>query len=287
MFKNIKPHPVARVQFIRLMKKKEFWFALTISIAIFSVAFIELCVHFLGFDRGAIPSAATAWIANMDSLLIFSIHLYFFLFIFILSSMAFGDAALLDFKSRHVEHFLSRCSARTYIISTTVVAFAGGFLVVAIPLILFQVLSFIVFPASNNAWSFSGHLLSNLQDYTWIRSNASKALFFDLMYEMPYAYNLIFILYDSIWGGLSAVASIVLSLYIRKNRLLVIGAPTFVYLLIFFLFGETLPLQYYLYPNTLFTPLSMAFFILAPIVVGFSAFAAILAKSSKRGDLLL
>lgn len=278
---------VVRVQFSRLLAKKEFWFALTISVVIFSVAFVELCAHFLGSDRGAIPSAATAWVANMDNLLIFSIHLYFFLIIFILSSMAFGDAALLDFRSRQVEHFLSRCSARTYIVSTALVAFAAGFLVVAIPLSLFQVLSFVVFPAFSDPWSFSGNLLSTLQDYTWIRLNARGALFFDLMYEMPYVYNLIFILYDSIWGGLSAVVSVALSCCIRKSRLFVVGAPTFLYLLVFFLFGGMLPLQYYLYPNTLYVPLSMPFFVIAPIAVGLSAFAVILAKSSKRGDLLL
>lgn len=279
--------PVVKVQFSRLLGKKELWFALTLSIAVFSIAFIELCVHFLGSDRGAIPSAAIAWIANMDNLLIFSIHLYFFLIIFILSSMPFGDAALLDFKSRHVEHFLSRCSARTYIISTAFVAFTAGFLIIAIPLALFQALSLIVFPASSNTWSFSGHLLSTLQDYTWIRSNAGGALFSDLMYEVPYIYNCIFILYDSIWGGLSALASIALSCITKRSRLLVIGAPTFIYLLVFFLSGEMPALQYYLYPNTIYTPLSMGFFLLAPLVVGLSSLAVILATTSKRGDFLL
>lgn len=279
--------PIVRVQIRRLWAKKEFWIAFASSMVFVSIGFVELCLHFMGADRSAVPTAAAAWVANMDSLLIYSMHLYFFLFIFILSSMAFGDALYLDATSGHVQHMLSRCSVRTYVMATALVAFAAGFLVVALPLALSQALSFLVFPVSGEAWQFSGNLLSPLQDYTWIRSHAAQALFPDLLYEAPYAYNLVFIVYDSLWGGLAAVVSIAVSCCVRKSRLVVVGAPTFVFLLTFFLFTGAFPLQYYLYPNTVYVPLSPLLFLIAPLIVGGASVAVLLVRSSRRGDLFL
>ena len=121
-------------------------------------------------------------------------------------------------------------------------------MVILAPLLVSQLLSFLLFPATGGkiegyvswgAWMFSPTL--------------SEAYVFPyLLLNHPYLHNLVFIFYASLFGGMNAVASYLLSLLGVHKKLLVLGLPAVFWLcydLLLTFINPSLIFEIYLYPN--------------------------------------
>jgi hypothetical protein len=268
----------------RLLSRKETRIALTAVLIITTAGFIETCLHFVGFEVRALPSAAYGWAWNMDALQIQSMRVFAYFLIFIVAASVFADNLLLDSKSGVVACIASRCSAPSYVVTNALLSFLGGFFIVLLPLVLSQLLALLVFPLEG---TFAGHYNTPV----FVYEGDSDLLFPDLYYNHPYSNNLVFALYASLWAGLMALLSCALSLVIKKHRLIILGIPTVIVLLSSFVvpavFDRALVHFYYLYPNAALGGLSPLYFALAPHVILALSVALIVWALRIKKDVLL
>lgn len=251
------------------------------------VAFVESCLRFYGADEGEVPSAAYAWVGNMDSMQIQSMRILFFYLVFLISALAFSDSLFIDLKTGASNLIATRCPARAYLASTAVLSFVGGFAVTFIPLCISQLLALTAFPVEASPNAFSSVLNNPAYDNYWAGEAARNALFPSLYFNHPYASNLLFILSASTWAGIASVGSFATSLFVRSRRLVVLGAPTLAYLLWLFAAPACYALPYYLYP-TIFVPgLSTTLFFTAPPSVLIALVFVILFAVHRERDVLL
>lgn len=256
-----------RLQARRLVGRKEPWICLACMTALVCVSFVEGCLHFQGFDRAALPSAARGWIGYFEPLQIRSFGVGIYLLFFLISSSVFADCHYVARKSGISSHLIARCGQGPYIASCAVCTGIGGMLVLLIPLLLSQLLAFTLFPIESGPYAFSswfGTPASNLAD---ARTQVANALIPEMMVDHPYLYNMMFIVYASLWGGIMALVSFSASFIIRRNRLAVLGFSTLFYLISLFLLPRQLSLSFYLYPCVLVSGLSVLFFVIAPLFV--------------------
>ncbi len=280
-------HPLFKMQCKRLLSRTEVKFAFTTMLAIVLFSFAESCMLFYGSESNELPSAAYGWIGNMDNMQIQIMHVFYFYLIFLVAAMAFGDSFFIDIKCGVSNAIAIRSTLRIYFTSTGLLAFIGGFLVVLIPLIVSQLLAFLVFPAIAAPNSFAGTINSPAFDSYSMMKNTENSLFPALYVNFPYVNNLVFIFYASLWAGIMALMSFVVSLFTRKSRLVVLGAPTLVFLLAFFVLPSNLALPNYLYPSTLIPQLSPVFFFAAPLVMLAMLVTLIIFAAMDKKDILL
>lgn len=277
---------MANVHIRRLLARSESKYALTAMLAIVLVAFAESCMRFYGADAGEIPSAAYAWIGNMDNMQIQASRVLYFYLIFLLASLVFSDSFYVDAKNGTSVIAATRCTMKTYFASMGAVAFFGGFFVVLVPLLASQCLAFLAFPVWAEPNAFSGVLNSPAQDSHWALLASENVLFPELYFNHPYLNNLVYIAYVSLWAGIASLASFAISLYYRRQRLVVLGAPTLIYLVSLFVMPRNFALSYYLYPGIFLGGMSKLFFFIAPIAVLAVLVVAIAAAMRKRDVLL-
>ena len=207
-----------------MLASKTWRYAVVVGLVAMSVCFVQTCLVFWGHDVGEVPAADVAWVGDYESMQtpLFCFYLYFLMPF--LAAAVFGDSLFLDVRRRYAGCVAVRASLRSYLFSGALAAFVGGFLVVFIPLLVSQLLAFVAFPATSGQDAYQ--LLLNTSaaevDSTgWY----DKTLFLGLFLNARYLLNLIFIVYDALWGGLLALAAFALSLYVRTSRLLVVGLP--------------------------------------------------------------
>lgn len=278
---------ILKLQFTRMLGRPEFYMSLSLVMVLVAISFVESCLHFWGSDAAGLPSAAYAWVGNLDNMQIMALSVFVFYFIFLAGSVAFGDGFYLDAKRGTATLVATRCPAVAYALSTMVVAFAGGVLVVVIPLAISQLLAFLVFPATVGPYACDGALGFAAFEDSALVANASNALFPGLYVSHPYLSNGVFIGYASLWAGLAGAASVVTSLFLRKSRLLVIGLPTLIYLISMVLLPPALTVANYLYPCTQQSDLSWVFFFGCPLLAIAVMASCTLFALRRKGDLLL
>jgi hypothetical protein len=273
-----------KMQGKRLLSRVETRFAVTAVLIITVVAFVETCLHFIGSDVGALPSAAYGWAWNMDALQIQSMRVFAYFLIFIIAASVFADNLLLDSKSGIVACIATRCSTPLYVAVNAILTFLGGFFVVLLPLAISQLLAFLVFPIEG---TFAGHYNTPV----FFFEGDGNILFPSLYYNYPYINNMVFALYASLWAGIMALLSFALSLVIRKNRLISIGIPTALALLSIFIvplvFDSSMTYVYYLYPNSAISGLNPIYFALAPLVILVASAALIAWVINVKKDVFL
>jgi hypothetical protein len=240
---------VFQMQFRHMFSRLEFKISLTAVLLVVAVSFIELCCHVYGLDRSQLYSAAYGWIGHPDFLNINIMQMFFVLFIFYIGSMAFSDSQFVDSRIRARDMIVTRCSRRSYILSGAAVSFLGAFLVIFVPFILSQLLSYVIFPVHGTVTGVfsdipSSGLTAGRSPWKYERF---YSLFTSLLDNHPLVYNLISIFYMSACAGALAVISFSTAFFIRRGRLLVIGIPA-----ILVLIGDTLlpmnyAFSYYLY----------------------------------------
>lgn len=258
---------VSRALFVRAVRSKGCKRALATMSLILAVAFAESCARFWGADLAEVPSAAYAWVGNMDGMQIQATRVLYFYLILLVASLSFADSFSRDAQVGTFGYILSRCSKERFLAAASLASFVVGALVVFVPLFATQLFALLAFPLQEADNGFSGVLHSPALESHWDLMGEENALFPKLYFDHPYLSNLVFMAYAACWSGLAAQASTIVSALFRPPRLVALGAPTFVYLAMFMLLPPSLSIAYYLYPCVFVEGLSLAFFCLAPFCV--------------------
>lgn len=276
---------VLQFQFRRMFTSKMWRYAVVVGLVAMSACFVQACLVFWGHDVGEVPAADVAWVGNYESMQtpLFCFYLYFLMPF--LAAAVFGDCLYLDVRRRYAGCVAVRSSLRSYLFSGALVAFVGGFLVVLVPLLVSQLLAFVAFPATSGQDAYQLFLNSSAAEVdstSWY----DRTLFLGLFLNARYLLNLIFIVYDALWGALLALAALVLSLYVRTSRLLVVGLPALVLIVSSYLLPSDLSIgQYLLF--SLVTPRRPLVFLFAPLVVLLVLVGALWLPLVRRKDVLL
>lgn len=278
---------LVKIQLKHMLSRKEFAVISTICILIVCISFIELCSHFTAFEYDALPIASYAWIGNMDAMQIQAIHVWYYLFFFLLSASVYADALLLDSTKGTVNFIAIRTNRWKLVASYTIAAFIGGLIVIVIPLLISQLLSCVVFPISGQDFGFQtmineGIHLDNLQEYI-----SKNVLFPYLYYNQTYLLNIIYILYSGLIAGLVSSITFAISLHIKVKRLVLIGAPSIVIVSCAFLIPRNYQIQFYMFPSASLIGLSPTYFALAPVVLLILLVSLLVSAHVLRRDYLL
>lgn len=250
---------IFKVQLLHMISRLEFKISMTVSLFVVVYAFYSQCKRNTGGDIAGLASAAFSWIGNAADLQLMYIQLFFIFFAFFIGALAFSDSQFVDTKIKIRSIITTRCSRKSYILSGAVVSFCGAFAVIFIPFMISQLLSFLIFPVH----SFNDNPFAALQ--TWdFRSRVGDLVFTSIYYNHPYLYNLFMIFYASVCTGAFAVLSFVLSFFIKRGRVLVVGLPTIAVAIV----NTTLPtkycISYYIY-ITAMPGKSDVFFVAVPV----------------------
>jgi hypothetical protein len=276
-----------KMQCVRLLTKGEVKYALTAMLVIVVAAFAESCALFYGADLGELPSAAYGWVGNMDNMQIQTMHVLYIYLIFLIAASIFADSFFTDLKCRVSNMIATRCSLQSYLASTALLAFLGGFFVILVPLIFSQLLALLVFPAIPEPGSFAGNINTPAYDDFLANLNTQNALFPSVYFNHPYLSNLFFIFYAALWAGIMSLMAFVVSLFTRKSRLIILGVPTLVFLLSFYILPSSYILPYYLYPSTLSADLLPTFVFVAPLAVLIALVSLTAVALRRKKDVLL
>ena len=260
-------------------------YAFLFMLLVVAASFAQTLASFWGHDAGELPSAAVGWAGNADYLSVAPWAVLVFFLLFIVSSSAFADTLYLDVRCRAAGCVATRTTTARYVWATAGAAAIAAFVVVLVPLLVSQALALLVFPVSApDGFVTSFNDAASMPDV--FGTGSMELLLWDLRWSHPYLYNLIFICYDALWAAIMAAASLAVSLYTRKSRLVVLGAPTLVYLLSLFVLPSWASLSSYLYPGVA-SETSLAFMACAPVAVALAVIAAIAWALARGRDVLL
>lgn len=235
------------MQLRHMISRREFKISLGLSMLFVTAAFLESCFTLWGKDRSELYSASAGWVGNINLMQNQTMQVFYFLGIFIIAALAFSDDYLISRNNRILPAILARTSFRQYFLSGTLASFLGGFIVILIPLAISQLLSFLVLP-------FSG-VEPFLTNASWEDTTYTAGYLFPfLKYQHPYLNNMVFLVYASVFAGIMSAVSYLISFFIRRSKLFVIGLPS----IIAIVFGAVLAIvtgsggfavDIYLYPN--------------------------------------
>jgi hypothetical protein len=218
-------------------------------------------LHFWGEEIGSLPAVGYGWVGNMDVMQIQTMRVFVYFLVFIIGSAVFADNFYSDLQSGILNPIITRCSKRLYFFSSFVVVFLSAFLIVFLPLLLSQLLACLIFPI--DGLLFSG--------FNWPSYNSSVGfdmpLFPDLFYNMPVVQNLLFACNISFWAGTMALLAFTFSLFVRRSRLLILGIPTMLALISWFITPNNFVLFSSLYPQNSTLDKSITLFFVEPLVV--------------------
>lgn len=272
------------VQVSRLLNRNEFKIAWVLSMLFVTAAFIESCIMVWGKDKSELFSAALGWIGNKN---IFSgtvIYVFYFFAVSLIAALPFSDSFLKDKQSRSLCAILTRCEWGSYIKSGLFLTFISGFIVIFVPLLLSQALAFIVFsPTGDMPMKIWG-------TGAWDAAPVTDACVFPVLaLNHPYLNNMIFIFYASLFAGLNAVISYVISLLGVSKKLFVLCLPTvlcIVYNGIISFASGSLRIDIYLFPDDLVSKNTL-FFFLIPVVQLLIIAAGLIALRVKKTEAVL
>ncbi|EOS26843.1 hypothetical protein C806_00435 [Lachnospiraceae bacterium 3-1] len=157
--------------------------------------------HWLGADVASFPTSA----------------FYFLLPIF--AVLPYGWSLASEMSSGYTKNVLSRTPRKTYLFAKYIASFISGAFIVFIPLALSLLILALFLPSM---------AMENIYPYGTIGQGCMWA---EIYYEHPYVYCIMYILLDSVYGGLIATISTTASFFI-KNKVAVVLIPFFILLLV-------------------------------------------------------
>lgn len=284
----MKLRPMTVLHLKRMWDRVEIKIALCVILVLIALSFVELCLHFYGFERDALPSAAYGWIGNMDVMQIVAIHIWFYLLFFILSASVYADSIEADRKRQTAILLATRTSMADYVRSSACVTFIGGFAVVFVPLLLSQLLSLLIFPLNSPEFGFQA-LMNEGAHLDNIRVNiiSRNVLFPNLYFNHPYVLNLMYMLYASLIGGLVSVITLGISLFRSFRRPILIGLPMAIVFIVSFILPRSLQMQFYFFPEATLEGLSYGYFFGLPVVLALMAAFLLWYPIRAQRDILL
>jgi len=140
----------------------------------------------------------------------------------LLPALAYADTYYLDIKTGAYKSILTRCRKNNYILAKGIVIFVSGFIVVLVPLLINQLLYFIIAPL---------HSTKNLLGWpAYMFIPTHNMIFESLFLSNPYLYNILYMLLAGLVGSLAALMSYSISFITNKSRLIIVAAPLVIYL---------------------------------------------------------
>lgn len=268
---------VFRMQLARMLTRMEFRYACLLSFIFIAAAFFEECTFFWGTDRSELLSAAYGWGGNVPALQSNVFQAFYLFAISLIAALPFADSFLEDRKCHSLAPILGRTTWGTYRRAGIFLSFIGGFFVIFVPLLVSQLLSFLLFPATGVKFDkFSAEGAWALPAY-----RVEAYLFPSILLNCPYVHNLVFICYSSLFAGMNAVASYLLSLLGVQKKLLVLGLPTvfwLIYNVVITFIRPDMLFQIYLYPDDVVTKQLWFFFALPLCMLAVLLLGAAVAK---------
>lgn len=202
-------------QFKLMLKRKSFIITLSVMILYSVFVFIFNCIMYFNDDITSVKAAKYMFLGSDFANTPFVI---FSLLFPIVVALPFSDTFFEERKNRTSEFCIMRESNNTYYYSKMITVFFSGFLVISIPLLVNMLLNFIAFPldSSIDATNFS-YINSSL-----FGAVMETGLFQTLFAQNMYLYNLVYLFFASINGGLIAVSTYQFSFFYKKSRIFLI-----------------------------------------------------------------
>lgn len=249
------------IQLKKAVLKKEFKFAFTAMLIIVFFAYLESCLHVFSCDVTQLYSAAYGWVGHCCEMQIQVMNAFYFFFIFLIGSSVYSDNLMLEKKSKIHHCILTRIPNREYVTANGVTAFLMAFFVILVPLMISQLLAFIVLPINSKIME------SASIPPVFMNIRSQYVLFPSLYFNHPYLLNLLFVFYDAFSAGVFALLAFAFSLFIQKSRLIIIGVPMIIVLLQGATFSSNYSYFNYLYPSFTIEGRSEMLFFAFPIIV--------------------
>lgn len=221
-----------------MFHRKEFFAVLTASVAVFCVAAtLDFGEYLFGQDVMNLDPAWSYWGAfgNIGANSIIHSHfiqwamdLFVIMLLPFLSSFSCAGCYFDQSRCGILKVLMPHTGRKNYFLANYLTAFLGGFLVIFIPLVLTQGILCAALPlhSSFNTIAYSAVTDEGPSRYLLLRS---------VYLNHPYLYNLLWSLIPALAGGCFAMISLSVSLFYRKNRLLVLAAPGIVWIFIWYL----------------------------------------------------
>lgn len=211
MQKNIK------FQLKLLFTQKSFVITMMVMIVFSCVAFIVNCITIFGRPITNVPNVYFFFIGSA-----LSESMYYILSVILplAAALPFADSYFKERKDNLLPVVLLKSSRSTYYFSKGIAVFFSGFFIAFIPLLLNNLLNFIVFPvtAGCDFTMFPTYDSDFFVKGFWLKNIILK----DFFISSPYLYNLFFLFAISTVSGLYAVIIYNLSFFVKKQHLLLL-----------------------------------------------------------------
>lgn len=223
-----------------MVQRKEFIFSLSLSVCFVLIPlFIDL-FSFYQMDTLSLKPAWFCWGVNgtgyragkHSGTIALTPHMlqYFNAFALpLVAPMAYAYGYFDDAKSGVVKFLIPRTGRKAYYLSNACTVFLGAFLILFFPLILEQLILFLVCPVDTPYIMSSS---SAADDYAAVFGAGAPLTALQL--NQPYLLNLLYCVIPAATGGLMALLSYSLSLFLRKSRFLVLTLPGLLWIVVDF-----------------------------------------------------
>ncbi|MBO8170190.1 MAG: hypothetical protein H0Z35_13605 [Thermoanaerobacteraceae bacterium] len=267
---------IIKLEFNFFVNRKEFLYVFTVSLLLMIVAFFVDLYNLFQEDIMNIPPANQLWV-GFDS----RIGDLFYMFLLpLLASLAYADTYYLNNRLGVYKYILTRCHKKNYVLAKGIVVAFSGFIVIFVPLLINQLLYFIIAPLN------SSKNILGWPAYMFIETK--NMIFANLFLNSPYLYNILYMVLAGIVGSLAALTSYAISFITNKSRLIIVATPLVIYLVSSFvsaLLGRAnYCLVYYLQGFTTISGLNATYFFVVLIMSFILSISIIIFKNMIAKD---
>ena len=215
-----------KIQMNIMFRKKEYKAAIIIGITYSCLSFIYILTQFWGMDLSLIKDANQSVCYSQDNRL-----WYFFSVIYpFLVVLPYATSYVDDYRNQLLPIYISRSSRKNYFFSKLMAAFIGTGAVIAIPCLLNLFLCNLFLPHNHNTWlgeyQMGNYYRRLLGTNILYNTPYSKLPFLKLWTESPFLYNLLYLLFFSLFSGLLGALVLSFSFWWKRSKL-VLFLPIF------------------------------------------------------------
>ncbi len=264
-----------KVQLELMFKRNLFIVSFTTMILFVAICFVINCLNFYNNDITTVLAAKYLFLGS--DLSGYFVEFLKILFPFV-ATLPFSDSYYEEREKHTIEFCLSRITNETYYYSKLFTCFFGGFIIIAVPLLLNMLLNFIAFPIDStiDATNFS-YIHSYLFDGVM-----QTGMFQNLFAQNMYLYNFLYLMLLSVTSGLIAVIVYNISFVFKIKRIALLLSAFMVYnfvsLLLFAIGLDGLCMNNYIFAGMFYSGQSLtgmiitfSFLILMSVILIFPA----------------
>jgi hypothetical protein len=210
-----------RTQLSIMVARRDFQIVFTFVLALTLYSYVGNLLEYRNTDYSSVYSWHFLYAGNTmaNTWSVFSV-LYPFLAVF-----PFGFSYMQDRKVRLLNNYILKSGKKNYFRSKLIVAFVGGFAIIAIPFVINLILCYATFPHTYfSPLQYEQTLTGDQVDRDTVF--AAKP-FAELFVQSLPLYNLLYLLFFSLFTGLLSAFSMALSFVIRRFKILLF-VPLFV-----------------------------------------------------------